>query len=258
MNNFYTIYRLNLKRFFGICFGLHSLGNDFIDEYINKLGRRKTMDIQTQSFANEVNDYISKYREAYNQEEELEKLVNEELIDFKKELKLIMEQRLQRIVQIKEQNGHKLQHPYAEPLRHHEHKTIVPNEKITRYLDDLKHYNTKDILTPVKQMTYRSSRARSIPVKAKDSPQEEDIHIMNSFLQPSTPLAILLSPVEITHNIDIKSLEDSSPPSDNESSPEESDFDDEIYTYYYESDISVDSNAESNRKSQRNWNITNL
>ncbi|SMN22284.1 hypothetical protein, no similarity [Maudiozyma saulgeensis] len=218
------------------------------------------MEKPIQLLVHTVDEYITKYKESCNyDEEELEILMNDELLDFEKELKLIVEQRLQRLVTSKEQNGHKLQHPYSKLLSQQNMKNIIPNEKVNRYLDDLKRYNTNDLLTPVKQMTCRSSRIRVNNTAPKNnSPQEEEIHITSSLLQPSTPLGRLLSPVELLRNIDIGSLEDTSPSIDNESSIDESDFDDDIYTYYYESDISLDSNTESNGKPQRKLNIMNF
>ena len=204
------------------------------------------------SLVNTIQNSILEYKDTANNILQLDDLVENELLDFKEECQSMLKQRIAKIRHLTEQSSvHKLTHPYAQQLLQTSDR---PDPKYSKYLDDLKHYDTNEILTPIKQMTYKESPK---PYTSLDSPGEE-IHILYSHLNPVTPLSTLLSPIEVTHAINIAQLDDVTPvtTTDDSSLIEESDFDDEIYTYYYESDISLDSN-DSLSKDNKVWSITN-
>ena len=205
------------------------------------------------SLVNSIQNYIFEYKDTVDNILQLNDLVDNELQDFTDELQSILKQRIVRIqYSLEEQNSvHRFIHPYAQPLLKTPHH---PDPKYSKYLDDLRHYETNEILTPIKQMTYKESPK---PRTSLDSPGDE-INVLYSHLNPVTPLSELLSPIEVTRAINISQLDDltSVTTTDESSLIEENDFDDEIYTFYYESDISLDSNDSLN-KNNKVWSITN-
>ncbi|KAG0655975.1 hypothetical protein C6P45_002817 [Maudiozyma exigua] len=205
------------------------------------------------SFVDSIQEHILEYMDTADNFLQLDSLVDKELHDFKDELKSLLKQRITKIKYSTEEgtSGHRLHHPYAQNLLRTPER---PDPKYSKYLDDLKHYDTNEISTPIKQMTYKESPEKRTSF---DSPGDE-ITVLYSHMNPVTPLSKLLSPIEVTHAINISRLDDATSLSttDESSLIEGNDFDDEIYTFYYESDISLDSN-DSVKNNNKVWSIAN-